>query len=258
MHGLFRRVALTACVLFGTALAPAVRAQEVRCLSRGQCRQPDSITVLLRPGSTDTILDANFGLVYPSAQGGWQYTCDDIFGGRIPYRTQVASDGRVFVPSMSGLWVGEAGCGWTLATGALASMAVYDVAFDPTDHQRVWIVGGDPRTVALSTDGGKTFTAKQTFAASLLFIRVVVAPKDPKTIYLSGFNGTKVPLVLAVSTDGGETWTLDENASLGIANSNQIVDFMGVSPDDPSTIFVVVTNAMGDEIWRSTAKGKGW
>jgi photosystem II stability/assembly factor-like uncharacterized protein len=256
MHGQSRRVALTACVLFGSVFARAVRAQEVRCLSRGQCRQPDSIAVLLQPGGTETILDANFGLVYPSAQGGWEYTCDDIFAGRIPNRTQVASDGRTYVPSMAGLWVGQAGCGWTKATGAFADMGVYDVAFDPTDHQRVWIVGGDPRVVALSTDGGKTFTAKQTFAASLLFIRVVVAPSDPKTIYVSGFNGTKAPLVLAVSTDGGATWSLDENAAMGVANPNQIVDLAGVSPDDPNTIFVVVTNPMGDEVWKSTSKGK--
>jgi MYXO-CTERM domain-containing protein len=255
MHGHFRRIALTACVLLGTLLAPMARAQ-VRCLSRGQCRQPDSITVLLRPGATDAVLDANFGLVYPSPQGGWRYTCDDIFGGRIPYRTQIARDGRVYVPSMSGLWVGTGGCGWVLATGALSNMAVYDVAFDPKDPQRIWIVGGDPRTVALSTDGGKTFTAKQTFAASLLFIRVAVAPSDPNTIYLSGFNGTKVPLVLAVSTDGGVTWTINDTASMGVATSNQIVDFMGISPDDPSTIFVVVTDAMGDQIWKSTTKGK--
>jgi hypothetical protein len=255
MDGHFRWIALTACVLIGTLSARTVRAQ-VRCLSRGQCRQPDSISVLLRPGGTDAILDANFGLVYQSPQGGWQYTCDDIFGGRIPYRTQIARDGQVFVPSMSGLWVGSAGCGWTLATGALANMAVWDVAFDPKDAQRIWIVGGDPRTVALSTDGGKTFTAKQTFAANLLFIRIAVAPSDPKTIYITGFNGTKVPLVMGVSTDGGNTWAVDENASMGVANSNQIVDFMGIAPDDPSTVFVVVTDAMGDQIWKSTTKGK--
>jgi photosystem II stability/assembly factor-like uncharacterized protein len=170
----------------------------------------------------------------------------------------VAHDGRVFVPSMSGLWVGGSdGCGWTLATGALANTAVWDVALDPKDPQRVWIVGGDPRTVALSTDGGKTFTAKQTFATNLLFIRIAIAPSDSKTIYISGFNGTKVPLVMGVSTDGGETWAIDESASMGVANSNQIVDFMGIAPDDPNTVFVVATNALGDEIWKSTSKGKG-
>jgi hypothetical protein len=256
MHGHFRRVALTACVLFGAFSAPAAQA-DVYCRSSGQCRQPDSLTVLLRPGATEAILDANFGLVYQSPQGGWRYTCDDIFGGRIPYRTQIARDGRVFVPAMDGLWIGGDGCGWTRSTGALANYAVYDVSFDLATPARVWIVGSDPRTVALSTDGGMTFTAKQSFPERLLFIRVAVAPSDPKFVYLAGFNGTKAPLVMALSTDGGETWTVDENAWMGVATSNQIVDFLGVSPDDPQTVYVMVTSGKGDEIWKSTDKGHG-
>jgi hypothetical protein len=255
MHGHFRRVALTACFLFGALPAPAAHA-EYFCVSPHQCRQPDSMNVLLRPGGTEVVLDANFGLVYPSPAGDWQYTCDDVFGGRVPYRTQIARDGRVYVPAMDGLWVGSAGCGWTKAEGALAGQAVYDVTFDPTDPQRVWIVGGDPRMVALSTNGGMTFTARQTFPPQLLFIRVAVAPSDPKIVYVAGFNGTKAPLVMGVSTDGGVTWTLDENASMGVAGSNQIVDFLGVSPDDPHTVYVMVTSGKGDEIWKSTSNGR--
>ena len=256
MYGLFRRVALTACVLFGALPAPSARA-EYFCSSNHQCRQPDTMAVLLRPGSTDVILDANFGMVYPSPEGGWQFTCDDIFGGRIPYRTQIARDGRVFVPAMDGLSIGSQGCGWVKAAGALADQAVYDVSFDPTDPQRVWIIGGDPRTVALSTDGGKNFTAKMAFPPQVLFIRVAVAPTDPKIVYVSGFNGTKAPLVMGVSTDGGNTWTLDENASVGVAMSSQIVDFLGVAPDDAHTVYVMVTSGTGDQIWKSTNQGKG-
>jgi MYXO-CTERM domain-containing protein len=134
---------------------------------------------------------------------------------------------------------------------------VYDVSFDPVDPQRVWLLGGDPRVAALSVDGGQTFADKQIFPAQLLFIRIQVAPSDPRVIYVSGFNGTKAPLVMGVSTDGGTTWALDENASMGVATSQQIVDFLGVSPDDPQTVYVVVTSGQGDEIWKSTSKGKG-
>jgi len=257
MHGKLRRVALTACVLLGALPAPAAAQSRVFCLSIRQCRQPDSMSVLLRPGSAETILDANFGLAYQSPQGGWQYTCDDIFGGRIPYRSQVASDGRVFVPAMDGLWVGSAGCGWTRTMGALSGQSVYDVSFDAKDPQRIWAVGGDPRMAALSTDGGATFTTKQVFPAHLLFIRIQVAPSDPNFVYVAGFNGTKAPLVMGVSTDGGETWTLDETASMGVATSQQIVDFLGVSPDDPQTVYVMVTSGQGDEIWKSNERGKG-
>jgi MYXO-CTERM domain-containing protein len=125
------------------------------------------------------------------------------------------------------------------------------------DPQRIWLLGGDPRVAALSVDGGQSFVDKQIFPPQLLFIRIQVAPSDPRVIYVTGFNGTKAPLVMGVSTDGGTTWTLDETASMGVATSQQIVDFLGVSPDDPQTVYVVVTSGLGDEIWKSTNKGKG-
>src|SRR4051794_25231468 len=175
MHGLSRRVALTACVLAATGVSPA-SAREIYCRSIGQCRSPDSMSVLLRPGSDEVILDANFGTVYRSANGSWQYTCDDIFPGRIPYRTQIARDGRVFVPTMRGLFVGNDGCGFHQSTGAFADKSAYDVSFDPQDPMRIWAVGSDPRVVALSTDGGQTFVPNHTFAPALQFIRVAVAP----------------------------------------------------------------------------------
>src|SRR5436305_14201220 len=112
-----------ACAL--VRMTGVAHAAEWRCLGNAQCRNPDSVGVLLRPGVSEVILDANFGLVYPAAQGGWQYTCDDIFVGRIPNRTQIASDGRVFVPASDGLYVSGDGCDWTKGSGALAGQNVY-------------------------------------------------------------------------------------------------------------------------------------
>lgn len=257
MHGLSRRVALTACVWFGLLGAPTAQAQ-VFCRSIAQCKQPDSMTVLLPPGSRDVILDANFGLVYQSPQGGWLYTCDDIFGERVQYRGQVAADGRLFVPATDGLYVGRDGCGFAPAAKQLTGETVHDVAFDPMIPERIWAVSGDPRKLSLSVDGGQTFTVKHTFPEHLRFIRVAVAPSDRKVMYLAGFNGTLVPLVMAVSGDAGETWTFNENASEGVATRSQIVEFLGVSPDDPHTVFVTVTSGRGDEVWKSTQQGRAF
>jgi len=250
---------LAACVLLGAA-PWASAATEVYCRSPMQCRQPDSMQMLLRPGGTEAILDANFGLVFQSPEGGWQYTCDDIFAGRLPYRTQITGDGRLLVPAMDGLHLSSDGCAWNKAGGALAGQSVYDVGFDrrprtPGSPERLWAVGGEPRMAALSTDGGMTFVAKQMFPEALRMFRVVVAPSNPLVIYVSGFR-KNVPLVMAVSTDGGDTWAIDDNASLDIAKPTQIVDFLGVSPDEPHTVYLMVTNATGDEIWKSTDKGK--
>src|SRR5439155_6979274 len=100
-----------------------------------------------------------------------------------------------------------------------------------------------------------TFAVKYTFPPQVLFVRVAVAPSDPKVVYLTGFNGSKAPLVMGVSTDGGATWTLDETASMGFATPSQTVDFLGVSPDDANTVYVMVTSGKGDEIWKSTERG---
>jgi uncharacterized protein (TIGR03382 family) len=260
MYGLSRRVALTAFAFFGVLRAPVAHAQ-VFCRSIAQCKQPDSMTVLLRPQTNEVILDANFGLVYQSPQGGWLYTCDDIFGERIQYRAQITADGRVFVPAIDGLYVGSQGCGFDRLAKEFIGETVHDISFDPTNSvgspDRIWALSGDPRKISLSTDGGKTFVLKRTFPEHLRFLRVQVAPSDPRVIYLAGFNGTQMPLVLAVSNDGGETWTTNETASEGVATRSQLVEFLGVAPDDPQTMFVLVTSGQGDEVWRSRQQGRG-
>jgi hypothetical protein len=111
--------------------------------------------------------------------------------------------------------------------------------------------------VALSTDGGKTFAAKHTFPDGLFLNHVMVAPSDPRTIYVAGFIGTLQPIVIGVSADGGSTWTVYDKVSAGVASSNQIAEFLGVAPDDPHTVYVTVTSGKGDELWKSTQGGPG-
>jgi hypothetical protein len=261
MVGFLRRAALVACVCAFSASARPAHARQIFCLTTHQCRSPDSLAVLLEPvPGGQVILDANFGMVSQSAQGKWQYTCDDIFTGRVPYHTQMSPGGRVFVPTMRGLAIGAAGCGFDPEHAVLGDTSVYDVAFDPTTPARIWAVVGDPRKLALSTDGGVSFTVKYALPTSFSAVKVAVAPSDPKVIYVGGYKSNispTVPLVMGVSTDGGETWTLDENASAGVATAQQIADFLGVLPSDPQTVFVMVTNPRGDEIWRSSNKGHG-
>jgi photosystem II stability/assembly factor-like uncharacterized protein len=167
---------------------------------------------------------------------------------------QFHPDGRVFVPSLEGLFSSSDGCTWTRAGGELTN-TVWDIAVDPTNPARVWAVAGDVRSVFLSTDGGRTFVAKHKFTDMLRFIRIHIAPSDPRVIYVSGYR-SRFPLVLAVSTDGGESWAVDDAASNGIAGPGQTVDLQAVAPADPATIYLSVLNAVGDEIWRVGGHGK--
>jgi photosystem II stability/assembly factor-like uncharacterized protein len=229
---------------------------QCKTTNNGPCKLPDSVDVLLKGGATsDLAVASNFGLLLPSGGGNFQFICEEVFGGKIGDRTKVAPDGRIYVPALDGLYSSADGCAWTQAQGPLMGQSVWDVAFDPMTSGRLWLIGGDPRQLGLSTDGGLTVTSKYTFPEALRFIRVTVAPSDPRTIYLAGYK-TKVPLVLAVSTDGGATWAIDENASLGVADANQVVDILGVAPDDPKTVYFAATNQNGDEVWKSTTSGK--
>jgi hypothetical protein len=237
-------------------LAAAAPGGVVQCKStvNGPCKLPDSVDVLLKGGGPALSVASNFGLLLPGSNGKFQFICEEVFGGKIGDRSKVAADGRIFVPALDGLYSSADGCSWTQAQGPLMGQSVWDVAFDPMTSGRLWVVGGDPRQLGLSTDGGLTITSKYTFPETLRFIRVMVAPSDPRTIYLSGYK-TKVPLILAVSTDGGATWAIDENASGGVADANQVMDILGVAPDDPRTVYFVATNTNGDQVWKSTTSG---
>jgi hypothetical protein len=248
---------LAASLLAGAGRSQAAPLPGPACKANGPCRLPDSVDILLKGGTVkDLVLASNFGLLLPSTEGhGYQFVCEEVFGGRIGDRSKVGPDGKSYVPALDGLYSSADGCAWKRADGALSGMSVYDVAFDPSVPGKLWAVGGDPRVLGVSTDGGQSLTAKLTFPEPLRYIRVVLAPSDPRIIYLAGYK-TKVPLVLAVSTDGGDTFTTDENASAGMADANQVVDLLGISPSDPKTVYFVATNENGDEIWKSTAMGK--
>jgi MYXO-CTERM domain-containing protein len=246
---------LAVSLVAGPARAQTGRLPGPACKANGPCMLPDTKDLLAAKGSSLTIA-SNFGLLYPSNDGrGYQFICEEAIGGRISDTVQAAADGRVFVPANDGLYSSTDSCSWTRSGGDLGGKSVWDVAFDPSDPKRMWVVDGDPRELALSTDGGATFTTKQTFDVTQRFIRVLIAPSDPRVIYLAGYK-VRNPLVLAVSTDGGQTFAIDETAAQGIADPVQVVALLGIAPNDPKTAYFVITNQMGDQIWKSTDGGK--
>src|SRR2546423_5468309 len=258
-----RRIRLAAFVA-ASLLGPVARAGTgtsgeapgPQCKSYGPCRLPDSVDALVGGGNARTPdMALNFGLLMPAMTGpGYDFVCEEIFGGRIGDRSRVGPDGRVYVPALDGVYIPADGCSWARSPGPLDGQSVWDVDFDPTVPGKIWMIGSDPRILALSLDGGKTVTVKQMFPQPLRFIRVAVAPSDSRVIYLAGYRST-IPLVLAVSTDGGETFAVNDNASMNVAKSNQVVDLLGIAPNDPKMLYFIVTNPDGDEIWKSTDSG---
>src|SRR5262249_18312918 len=122
------------CLALGAATAalwcvPA-QGEVVQCLARGPCKQADSIELLLGPAPSDPVVASNFGLLYPSAGGGgWQFACDDNFAGANVLKARIDDAGRIFVPSLSGLYTSGDGCGWTRAPGTVNDR-IWDVVLD--------------------------------------------------------------------------------------------------------------------------------
>ncbi len=220
----------------------------------------DSFEVILQDGGADLALAVNFGLLTSADRGAsWQFTCEEMFGGRIPSRVQLGRSGRLYVPSNDGLYLAGDACGFVTAKGSLAGRTVWDVALDPggAAARGVWALTADPRAVHRSTDGGDTFTLSREFPKELRLNRIAIAPSDPSTVYLVGYSGL-VPLVMARTQDGGKSWDLDTSGG-GFTDPTQTMEFLGVAPQKPETLFVALTNPnTGDEIWRSTNAGRGW
>jgi hypothetical protein len=113
---------------------------------------------------------------------------------------------------------------WTAAKGTIpkdTSMA--NIAVAPSDPKRIYVVGvvinGGPRQIAVSKDGGDTFTmlpvgAMGEYDATLIKPLSVVGilPNDPDTLFVRAdggdMQGAQAADELWVSSDAGKTWKL--------------------------------------------------
>ncbi len=235
------------------AVAARSAAAQQRCKSLGPCNQADSVQVLIPPDG-DPILVTNFGIVVAN-----QFICEEAFGGRVTPRMAFHS-GSIYIPTVTGLVIGNGdGCAWRKVGGVLDERVIMDVAFGPPyspgDPARVLALVASPRGLYLSTDRGNNFSLLAALPTAVAYNRIGVAPSDPQTIYLAGFK-PGVPLVLAVSRDGGKTFRVDEEVSSALGPRVLTVDFLGVAPDDPQTVYLALVRGDTDELWRATDQGQ--
>jgi photosystem II stability/assembly factor-like uncharacterized protein len=200
----------------------------------------------------------NFGVLVTADEGKtWQFVCEETFGRGALERTLLHPDGRLLAPAGDGLYASNDGCGFTAARGSLTAKFLWDVAVDPGDPARVWALSNEPRTLHVSTDGGRTFAERERFDAKYRLHRLLVAPSDPKRLYVAGY-GERVAMVIAASRDGGMTFDVDGTGA-GFTEPTRAIDYLGVHPARPDTLFVAVADATkGDEIHRSDDGGKSW
>jgi photosystem II stability/assembly factor-like uncharacterized protein len=127
-----------------------------------------------------------------------------FFDGRAPavlYAT-VSSNGL----SMST----DGGASWQPAAGTISDHTFYDLAFDPSDSQKLYAAtagtASSPGGLFVSTNRGQTWSPVTLDSPATIATAVAVDPLDASRIYTAA---SAVPQqgVFHASVDGGQTWT---------------------------------------------------
>lgn len=226
---------------------------------RGRCALVDTLKVLLpRNPAAPPMVVSNFGVLLASPTGGGAYVCEESMG--LPALDLIRLDAadRVLAPGPNGMQTssGIDRCGWTRTPAPVDGRFVADVAPDPTDARRLWVLlGSAARELYRSDDAGVSFSQVISFAPEQRMFRLAVAPSDPRVLYVAGYT-RDAGLVLVVTRDGGATFETISPA-VGFADSRWVT-FLGASPHDPQTVFMAraATSNGGDEIWRSSDGGR--
>ncbi len=218
---------------------------------------PDSLGILLPSDQPQRIVAAtNFGLVVSSDAGrSWQLICEAAIG-RFPtlYQQGRAPQSRLLAVTASGLaWSGDGGCSWAKASGPFDDTDVTDAFADPSDGAHVLLLAAraptDTGRSALfeSHDAAKSFGPPLYSAAEgLLLTGVEIARSDPKTVYLSMYDGQLQPY-LAHSADAGKTWTRTMLAK----NLNAwVLRILAVDPQHPEIVYLRSSTSTADELVR--------
>lgn len=252
-------------------------------------RFPDAQQLVVDPQDPDHIaVQVTYGFIQTRDHGAhWRWTCEDAagYGGVIDPPIALLQDGTLIAGVFDGVSVSPDGCTYSFAKAPstptcqsaltdLDGRYVVDVARFPGDPTHAIAVSSNgcmnnlfDTRVWETPDNGKTWAqAGIDLPQSFLALTGDVAPSDPDTIYLSGFEvvtATNYVGKIARSVDHGMTWEM-----LTVPGSaNASAPYIGaIDPTDPKTFYVrlrsdagklLVTHDGGDSFTDVfTAKGK--
>jgi photosystem II stability/assembly factor-like uncharacterized protein len=221
---------------------------------------PDSLGILLPSDQPERILaSTNFGLVVSQDAGhSWQLICEAAIGPYPSlYQVGRAPQDRLFAVTASGLArSSDQGCSWQKASGPFDDTYVTDVFPDPSDASHVLLLAARPPTdtgrLALfeSHDAGQTFgPALYGAADGLVLTGVEISRSDPKTVYLSMYDGQLHSFLLA-SSDGGKSWS---QTALAAMLGAQLIRILAVDPQHPELVYLRSSAGTQDQLVRYDA-----
>lgn len=204
----------------------------------------------------------------PVAQGGRVVALAGVPGQ--PYTFYVAY-------ATGGVWkTTDNGQHFTPVGQDLPTEVIGALAVDPSHPQTLWVGTGEANSsrssfggmgVFRSDDGGKTFHAAG-LAASDRIARIVVDPRDGKTVYVAALGklySTGGERGVYRTRDGGRTW---QRVLAGSTPWTGAID-LAMDPRDPQVLYAALWdrertawnfrgNGPGSGLWKSTDGGDHW
>ncbi len=154
-------------------------------------------------------------------------------GGSIVRVVYSPTPGTVFLIATGGFYRSQdGGVSWQLIYSGFFN-AAWDLAIDPADASRVYVIAPNSPSLYVSTDGGATLSPSATFPSSVQNAEAIAVSHDGMTLYVTAQNQ------LYRSTDRGQTWT----ERTPFLSTSTIVLRVLVDPTDSNTLYVVQANS---------------
>lgn len=223
--------------------------------ARAHGRPPRLDRIAFDPSDPDHIvLGATFGLIVTRDAGAsWHWSCAAAYGADPTIEDPdvlLTADGALVLSTFDGVVRGEPGhCEYGLSGGVARDAFVIDLASDPRDPATLWgLVSSavERDQVIRSTDAGRTWRFVGEPLDPILTERILVAPSDPATLYVSGAippaGDVRRQAFLLRSVDGGERFTSTE---LELLEGERFPHVVGVDPTNAERVFVRIVRAPG-------------
>ena len=209
-----------------------------------QDAQADKIEEQQQRSSTEPTWNYE-GPIGPSGLGG----CGRL--NRVVQRPGAVDQWWACAPA-GGLWrTLDAGLSWLpMGNGQLNSIGVTDIAFHPSDPDRLWIATGDgdfgdTRSIGIwtSSDAGQSWTSTGLDWAPFMgrtLHRILIHPENPDTLWTASSLG------LYRSLNGGDNWT------------RTLVGNIASLEMDPSDPHHLIAGAFGNQVFETHDAGATW
>jgi hypothetical protein len=238
-------------------------------------RSPQTIGVYPKPGEPQTFyVGTTFGLLVTKDEGctmRWICETNIGYGGTWDPIYAIGSDGTIFATTEKGLRVSRDGaCSFETATASLpmsdpnriADLWIDAIDIGPTGE--LWVgtaTTAHTNDVFVSVDNGMSFASRGMLSPEIWWKSVKVAPSNPATVYITGYQVAGTPTAYAYrTTNAGMQWT--PSALSGVQyGSLPVLRIKAIDPTNPDVVYMASEGAnppMGDLLYRSSDGGVTW